>query len=59
MERANSTEGPKLRAALGKTKNFAGVTGLITIAEDGNTVKSLLINQVNNRKFTYVTTVNP
>ncbi len=59
IERANSTEGPKLRAALGKTKNFAGVTGLITIEEDGNTVKSLLINQVKNGKFTYVTTVNP
>jgi branched-chain amino acid transport system substrate-binding protein len=59
IERADSTEGTKLRAALATTRNFAGVTGMIKIAEDGNTVKSLLINQVKNGKFSYVTTVNP
>ncbi len=59
MERAKSTRGPKVRVALLDTKNFAGVTGPIKIGEEGNTVKSLVINKVENGKFTYVTTVNP
>jgi branched-chain amino acid transport system substrate-binding protein len=59
IERAKSTEGPKVRAALANTKNFAGVTGSIKIREDGHTIKSLVINKVKNGRFTYVTTVNP
>jgi branched-chain amino acid transport system substrate-binding protein len=59
IKRAKSTEGPKVRAALVNTKNFAGVTGTIKIEENGNTVKSLVINKVKKGKYTYVTTVNP
>ena len=59
IKRAKSTEGPKVRAALVNTKNFAGVTGTIKIEENGNTVKSLVINKVKRGKCTYVTTVNP
>jgi branched-chain amino acid transport system substrate-binding protein len=59
IKRAGSTQGPKVRAALLKTQNFAGVTGSIKIGEDGNTVKSLVINRVVNGRFNYVTTVNP
>lgn len=59
IKRAKSTEGSKIRTALTETKNFKGVTGTITIDEDGNTVKSLVITRVKNGKFTYVTTVNP
>jgi len=59
IQRAESTTGPRLRAALVDTKNFAGVTGPIKIGEEGNTVKSLMINRVENGKFIHVTTVNP
>ncbi len=59
IKRAKSTEGPKVRAALADTKNFEGVTGAIKIDEDGNTVKSLVINKVRNGSFAYVTTVTP
>jgi branched-chain amino acid transport system substrate-binding protein len=59
IKRAKSTEGAKVRTALTGTKNFKGVTGPITINEDGNTVKPLVINRVKNGRFTYVTTVNP
>lgn len=59
IERAKSTEGPKVRSALANTDNFPGVTGTIKIDEDGSTVKSLVVNKVKNGKFTHVTTVNP
>jgi len=34
IARANSTDGAKLRAALAETRNFAGVTGIISIDAD-------------------------
>jgi branched-chain amino acid transport system substrate-binding protein len=40
-------------------KNYQGVTGAIKIEEDGKTIKRLVINRVQNGRFTYVTTVNP
>ena len=36
IERAKSTEGAKIRAALASTKNFKGISGTMTIGEDGN-----------------------
>ena len=57
--RAKSTEGSKIRTALTEMKNFRGVTGTIKIAEDGKTVKSLVVTRVKNGAFNYVTTVNP
>jgi len=57
--RAKSLEGSKIRGALTEMKNHNGVTGVIKIEEDGNTVKSLVVTRVKNGKFTYVTTVNP
>jgi branched-chain amino acid transport system substrate-binding protein len=59
IDRAKSTEATKIRAALTQMKNYKGVTGAITIEEDGNTVKSLVVTRVNNGTFNYVTTVNP
>ena len=57
--RAKSTEGSKIRTALTEMKNYQGVTGAIKIEEDGKTIKRLVINRVQNGRFTYVTTVNP
>ena len=59
IERAKSTEGQKVSSSLMKTKNFEGISGTMSIGEDGNTIKSLVVNTVKDGKFTYVTTVNP
>ena len=59
IERAKSTEGAKIRAALANTKNFKGISGTINIGEDGNAVKSLVIVQVRGGDFRYVATVDP
>ncbi len=44
---------------LRNTKNFQGVTGVISIDKNGNAVKSGVVNEVKNGKFVYKTTVNP
>jgi len=59
MKRAKSSEGPKVRQQLAKTKKFEGVSGIINIGQDGNAVKSAVILQVKDGKFQYLTTVNP
>ncbi|MGD8504379.1 MAG: ABC transporter substrate-binding protein [Syntrophobacterales bacterium] len=59
IKRANSSDGSKIAAALANTRTFLGVSGTIKIGEDHNTLKSLVINKLQNGEFTYVTTVNP
>jgi branched-chain amino acid transport system substrate-binding protein len=59
IKRAGSTDGTKIRDALAATKDFKGVSGTITMGENGNPVKSMVINKVQGGKFVYVTTVNP
>jgi len=44
---------------LRNTKGFKGVTGVINIDENGNAVKSGVVNVVKDGKFAYLTTVNP
>lgn len=59
VKRAGSTDGAKVRDALASTKDFQGVSGKITMGEDGNPIKSMVINKVEGGKFVYVTTINP
>ncbi len=59
IERAGSTDGPKIRDALASTKDFPGVTGNITIDKDRNAVKPAVILQVKGKTFEYVNTVQP
>ena len=59
LRRAGSTEGVKLRDALATTKDFAGVTGKITIDALRNASKSAVIFTVKNGKFVYVESVAP
>lgn len=40
------------------TKNFKGASGVITL-EDGDAVRSAVINEIKDSKKTYLTTVNP
>jgi len=55
MDRAGSTEGPKVQAALAGTKNFPGVSGVITMGPDHNPIKDVVILKVQGGKFVYVT----
>ena len=58
MERAGSTDPAKVAASLNQTKDFQGVTGVLTLV-DHNAVKPAVILKVNDGKFAYVATVNP
>ena len=44
---------------LRSTKDYKGITGNISINEEGNAVKSAVINAVKDGKFVYQSTVNP
>ncbi len=44
---------------LRNTKDYKGITGVISINKDGNAVKSAVVNEVKDGKFEYKTTVNP
>jgi branched-chain amino acid transport system substrate-binding protein len=59
IQRAGSTEGPKLRNALAQTKNFSGVTGLITINDERNAIKPAVILKLLDRKYVYQETIQP
>ncbi len=59
LERAKSSSAADLRDAIAATKDFAGVTGRITIDTDRNTVKSAAIIRVEKGDYQYVTTLNP
>lgn len=41
------------------SKNFQGVSGVISLDEKGDAIRSAVINQVNGGKLTYKATVNP
>ena len=59
IQRAGTTEGKKLRDALAQTKNFKGVTGLITINGDRNAIKPAVILKLLDRKYIYQETIQP
>jgi branched-chain amino acid transport system substrate-binding protein len=59
IQRAGTTEGPKLREALAETKNFAGVTGIISMDRDRNAVKPAVILKLQDGKYIYQETIQP
>jgi len=59
IKRAGSTEGPKLRAALAETKDFAGVTGVTTIDKNRDASKPAAILAIKGGKLTFLKTVAP
>lgn len=59
IRRAGSTEGPMIRDALAATRDFQGVTGIITINENRDARKSAVILQIRNGRFHYLQTVTP
>jgi branched-chain amino acid transport system substrate-binding protein len=59
MKRAGTTDGDKVRAALAATRDFGGVSGTITIDENRNATKPMVILQIKGGEFKLVETVNP
>ena len=59
FKRAGSTDGAKVRDALAATKDFAGVTGEITIDSNRNASKPAVILTITNGQFQYVETIKP
>jgi branched-chain amino acid transport system substrate-binding protein len=59
LQRAGSAQPAALRDALAGTKDFSGVTGIITMDEARNPKKPGIIIRVQDGKFTYLETVEP
>ncbi|RYX86768.1 ABC transporter substrate-binding protein [bacterium] len=59
IERAGSVDKSKIRDALATTKDYPGVTGVISIDKDRNAVKSAVILKIEGNEGKYITTVKP
>ena len=59
MDRSPSLSGKDLAQAIAQTKDFAGVTGTITIDAERNAEKSAVIVQMRGGQPRYVTTIHP
>jgi len=59
MKKAGSTEGEKIKNELAKTKDYPGVTGIITINEQRNAVKPAVVLEIKGGKFAYKETIAP
>src|SRR5262245_28478871 len=57
LTRIGSTDSDKLREALAQTKNFAGVTGVISMDADRNAVKPAVVLKLEDLKFIYQETI--
>ena len=53
------TDGPKLRDALAATKNFPGITGVISMDKDRNAVKPAVVLKLEDGKYVYLETIQP
>jgi branched-chain amino acid transport system substrate-binding protein len=59
IKRAGTTDGAALRDAVAATKNFAGITGRITIDHERNATKSAVMMRVKAGRTEFVETVDP
>lgn len=60
MDAINTTSNrERIRDALVQTKDFPGVTGLITIDENRNAKKAAVVLKIEDGKLKYVETINP
>jgi branched-chain amino acid transport system substrate-binding protein len=59
IRRAGTTEGPALRDAIAATRDFAGVTGRITIDRERNATKSAVMMKVTAGRMEFVETIDP
>jgi branched-chain amino acid transport system substrate-binding protein len=59
IERAGSLDKEKIADEIRKTKKFPGSTGFITITDEGNAEKSVVIVKIEDGKYVYDSVVNP
>jgi len=59
IRRAGTTDGTKLRDALAQTKNFAGVTGVISMNADRDAVKPAVVLKLEDGRRIYQETIQP
>jgi branched-chain amino acid transport system substrate-binding protein len=59
ITRAGTTENGKLRDALAQTRNFAGVTGVISMDAERNAVKPAVVLKLEDLKYIYQETIPP
>jgi len=59
IRRAGTIDSPKLRNALAQTKDFDGVTGIITIDGDRNAIKPAVVLKLQDAAFIYQETIQP
>lgn len=59
IEKSGSTEPPKIRNALAETKNFPGVTGVISIDADRNAIKPAVVLKLEDGQYIYQETIQP
>src|SRR6185369_6722967 len=59
VARAGTTESSKLRDALAATKNFTGVTGIISMDGERNAVKAAVILKLEDGRYVYQETIQP
>lgn len=59
IERSGSTDAAKIRNALAETKNFPGVTGVISIDADRNAIKPAVVLKLEDGQNIYQETIQP
>lgn len=59
IARAGSTDREAVAQAVRTTKDFSAVTGVISINENGDAIKSVTIVKIEDGKFVYDSTINP
>jgi branched-chain amino acid transport system substrate-binding protein len=59
IKRANGTECAALRDAIAGTKDFKGITGIITLDAERNAVKPAVVLELRDKQFVYKETINP
>lgn len=59
IKRAGGVDRKMVRDALAATKDFAGVTGKISIDNNRNALKPAVVLKIEDNKFNYVTSVSP
>lgn len=59
MKKAGTTDGKAVRDAIAQTKDYQGITGMITLDEKRNATKPAVILTIKDGKFVYVETISP
>jgi len=59
IKRAGTTDGQQLRDALANTKNFDGVTGVISMDANRNAVKPAVVLKLQDASFIYQEKIQP